>query len=126
MTFNLPAQSDALKDFIDKNTKRYLVIIKKPESLRSVVQNRYYWFMLTLIQDDTGNDKDDLHVYFGERFRRKTKEINGEMVEFTQSTTKLTTLETEDYYTKIRVFASQEFGIFVPLPNESAHNYLIL
>jgi len=90
------------------------------------MQNRYYWFILGMLENETGIYKDDWHDYFGEKFRRSTKEFNGEPIEFTKSSTALTTIEFEDYMTKIRTFASMEVGYFLPLPNETIHDYLKL
>jgi hypothetical protein len=90
------------------------------------MQNRYYWFVLGLLEVDTGIYKNDWHDYFGEKFRRSTKDFNGEIMEFTRSSTALNTLDFEDYMTKIRTFASTELGIFIPLPNETDYDYLKL
>ena len=79
-----------------------------------------------MLENETGIYKDDWHDYFGEKFRRSTKEFNGEPIEFTKSSTALTTIEFEDYMTKIRTFASMELGCFLPLPNESEYDYLKL
>jgi len=100
--------------------------VKKKKNTRSIVQNNYYWFLLTMLQDDTGMDKDDLHIYFRSKFLHAEKEINGEIVEYTKSTTALSTMEFESYMTKIRMFASTELGCFLPLPNETSYDYLKL
>ena len=84
------------------------------------------WFLLTILQNENGDDKYDWHIYLGNKFRRDTKEINGELVEYVKSTTKLTTIEFEDYMEKIRVFASREMGCFLPKPNETEFDYLKL
>ena len=100
--------------------------ISKQEKSRSQMQNRYYWFLLSILEDDTGTTKEDLHIYFRSKFLGTTKDINGEVVEYTKSTTELSTIEMEDYLQKIRVFASSELGCFLPLPNETIHDYLRL
>jgi len=126
MIFQLPHQNEIAIKFIQTNRKRKVCKITNPEKLRTLVENRYYWFMLTILETETGILKDDWHDYFGEKYRRDTKDFNGELMEYTRSTTVLTTLETEDYYSKIRVFASVDLGIYIPLPNESEHDYLKL
>ena len=126
MIFQLPQQSDAAIDFIQTNTKRKVCRITNPEKYRSVVQNNYYWSILELLETETGTFKDDWHNYFGSKFRRFEKVINNELTEYVKSTTQLTTLEAEDYYSKIRMFASVELGIYVPMPNETVYDYLKL
>ena len=82
--------------------------------------------MLGILESDTGMSADDFHIYFRSKFLQATKEINGEMIEYTRSTTELKTMEAEDYYSKIRMFASVEIGCFIPLPNETDYDYLKL
>jgi hypothetical protein len=126
MQFNLPYQKQKASDFILANQDKLICTIRKPERSRSAMQNRYYWFVLGLLEVDTGIYKNDWHDYFGEKFRRSTKDFNGEIMEFTRSSTALNTLDFEDYMTKIRTFASTELGIFIPLPNEMDYDYLKL
>ena len=126
MIFQLPQQSETAIKFIQTNTRRKVCKITTPEKRRSVVQNNYYWYMMQLLEEETGTLKENWHDYFGAKYRRFWKVVNDEQFEYIQSTTQLTTLEAEDYYSKIRMFASQELGIYVPLPGESPHDYLKL
>ena len=126
MIFRLPYQKDKAISYIERIDKDMICEVKKEDKSRSAMQNRYYWFLLGMLESDTGMEKDDFHDYFGEKFRRREKEINGEMIEYTKSTTALSTIEFEDYMTKIRTFASVELGCFLPLPNETVHDYLKL
>ena len=127
MIFQLPHQNETAIKFIQTNTRRKVCKITSPEKRRSVVQNNYYWYMMQLLEEETGTFKDDWHEYFGEKFRRREMIfVNDEKTQYTKSTTRLTTLEAEDYYSKIRMFASQELGIYIPLPGESPHDYLKL
>ena len=125
-SFRLPKQKQKAIDFISENERQFICTIRKPEKSRSIVQNRYYWFLLGMLENESGIYKDDWHDMFGEKFRRRTKDFNGELMEYTKSSTALTTLEFEDYMTKIRTFASVELGCFLPLPNETIHDYLKL
>lgn len=126
MIFNLPYQRDKAISYIERIDKEMICEVKKKKNSRSIVQNNYYWLILTMLQDDNGTDKDDLHIYFRSKFLHATKEINGELVEYTKSTTQLSTMDMEDYLSKIRIFASVELGCFLPLPNETIHDYLKL
>ena len=127
MIFQLPQQNEVAIKFIQTNTRRKVCKITSPEKRRSVVQNNFYWFMLELLEEETGIYKDEWHDYFGEKFRRFERSFpDNEITHYTKSTTQLTTLEAEDYYSKIRMFASQELGIYVPLPGETNHDYLKL
>ena len=132
MIFKLPYQKEKAISYIERIDKPMICEVKKETRNRSTVQNAYYWFLLTMLEQDTGNDKDDLHEYFKEKWLRDTyKQISvfpdsiGDLT-YTKSTTKLSTLEMEDYLEKIRVFASRELGCFLPLPGETIHDYLQL
>ena len=132
MIFKLPYQKEKAISYIERIDKDMLCEVRKDKRNRSTVQNAYYWFLLTMIETDTGNDKDDLHAYFKEKYLRSQlilkaeKMANVKLMDYTRSTTKLTTLEMEDYLEKIRVFASRELGCFLPLPGETIHDYLCL
>jgi len=65
-------------------------IVEKTNS-RSGNQNRYYWFYLGLIEEETGQNKDELHAYFKGKFlTQKITELYGDKVRITKSTTELT------------------------------------
>ena len=136
MIFKLPQQKEKAISYIERIDKNRLCEVRKDKRNRSTVQNAYYWFLLTMLEQDTGSDKDDLHEYFKSRHLRVdttfilptlSKDLpNNVFMAYTKSTTKLTTLEFEVYLEKIRVFASRELGCFLPLPNETIHDYLCL
>ena len=130
MIFKLPYQKEKAISYIERIDKDMLCEVRKDKRTRSVVQNAYYWFLLTMLEYDTGNDKNDLHIYFKEKYLRKESNFieltKIEVIEYTQSTTKLSTIEMEDYLEKIRIFASRELGCFLPLPGETIHDYLQL
>jgi len=133
MIFKLPHQKQKAISFIERLDKEMICEIRKETRTRSQMQNRYYWFLLTILQNETGNDKDSLHHYFKfkylweegsiSRISKHYKTAFNEAFDFAKSTTKLTTLEMEDYLEKIRVFASRELGCFLPLPHESEFDY---
>lgn len=126
MIFKLPIQKEKAISYISRIEKEMICEVKKDKRTRSIVQNRYMWFILTLLQDETGMDRDDFHIYFRSKFLHAEKEINGEIIEYAKSTTALSTIEMEGYLSKIRMFASTELGCFLPLPNETEFNFLEL
>ena len=96
------------------------IIIRRKKKHRSVQQNRYYWLVASIISDQTGFTKDEIHSIFKSRFLRteKVNECSGAIYEFVRSTAELTTVEYEEYLDQVRQFASQEFGLVIPMPNE--------
>jgi hypothetical protein len=90
------------------------IIIRSPRKKRSNDQNEYYWgVVLKLIADQTGHTDEEVHEHLKWRFLRKHGRL-----ETVKSTTKLSTIEFEEYLSKVRQFASGELNIYVPLPNE--------
>lgn len=88
---------------------------------RSSNQNRYLWSVVyQLIAEHTGHSSEEVHAFMKARFLpRRFIKIGGREELAEKSTTDLTTAEFEEYAMRVRVFASQELGIQVPLPNEA-------
>jgi len=126
MTFRLPYQKDKAIKAITDNDKELICELKKPDRSRSSMQNRYYWFIIGILEQDTGYLKWELHALLGSMFRKTTIVFKDQITEVTRSTTSFTTLEMEDYLSKIRTFASSELGIYLPKPNETIYDFLKL
>lgn len=85
---------------------------------RSDRQNRYMHFVFTLIADEAGEDMTDVKWFYREKYLKEFIEVFGEEIEIIRSTTELDTIKQEDFMSKVRIHASAERSIFVPLPNE--------
>ena len=83
-------------------------------------QNSYMWSVVyQAIADYTGHSTEEVHEFCKQMFLpRKFVQIGKREREVTKSTTDLGTVEMEEYLMRVRVFANQELGIIVPLPNE--------
>ena len=91
--------------------------IKKHIKRRSISQNSLYWLWLTCIQDETGNERNDLHEYFkGTYLLPKVIEAFGENFQI-HSTKGLTTAQFKEYLDMIQASMAQE-GIVLPDPND--------
>ncbi len=113
---------DGLEDGI------YLVTIK-PRKRRSQKQNAYYHAVVCdMVREglqEAGygavKDAEDAHEILKSLFL-KTRIINEEsgevLVEMVQSTTKLTTTEFEEYLEKIRQWAAEYLGVYIPEPGK--------
>lgn len=107
---------ERLRQFLIQNPGEMFVNVgKNRRKIRSNSQNEYYWgVVLQLISEFTGETVEDLHDHFRVRFL-----MQGEKFSHPRSTTSLTTAEFEDYLAKIRLFATQDLNVFIPLPNEN-------
>ena len=76
-----------------------------------------YWLWLTCIQDETGNDRNDLHEYFKQiLILPQETAIFGNFIEF-RSTKKLSTSQFKEYLDMIQAKMSIE-GIVLPNPED--------
>jgi hypothetical protein len=87
---------------------------------RTSKQNRYYHgVVLKTISDYTGYSQGELHELFKSNLLpSKVIVIADKQVEYTQSTTELTTAQFERYISEIVQFASDSLSLYIPDPNE--------
>ena len=84
---------------------------------RSSNQNSYYWgVLIKSIAEHCGyfsNDEYwDVHCEMKRMFLPRHGKLN------IASSSKLTTIDFEEYQSKIRMFASKELNLYIPKPNE--------
>ena len=110
----------ALKRWLHTLKGKVYVTIKKKRKKRSTPQNAYMWSCVyKIVSNHTGYTLEECHQLFGKMFLKYEK--NGHV--FIKSTTKLSTVEFEDYMESIRRFASMELSLWIPEPNEPTHFY---
>lgn len=100
----------------------YRIDIKKYKKRRTDRQNRYYWpcfvqpFADFLRAQGEPTSDDDAHEMLKMKFLRRSKEVNGAIVEYTLSTTDLDTQEFNTYLDACAAWLHDYFGIQVPEP----------
>lgn len=101
-------------------TKLFTVEVLHKNPNRTISQNNLYWLFLTCLEAETGNDRDDLHLFFKDKFILPEEvEVFGKRI-IKHSTTDKDTLAFKTYLDKIQVFASTELMITLPDPD---HKY---
>ena len=87
---------------------------------RSNKQNRYYWpVVVGTIADHTGHTPQEIHEILRAQFLPAYQVKIGEHEYIiSKSTTELTTVEMENYLSRIRSWASTELGCYIQEPNE--------
>lgn len=92
---------------------------------RSTQQNKYYWGVIVkILSNELGYTEEEIHEIIKDKFlgyrvplkNPKGLEIFGWIK---RSTTALDTKEWEELMSKIREWASQALGIYLPDPNEN-------
>ena len=95
----------------------------KESKMRSLPQLRYYWAVLVkTLSDELGYTSTEMHeilkmMFLSELKILKTKEGIKE-IRIPRSTGDCETTEIEDYYSRIREWASISMGIWLPEPHE--------
>ena len=120
MIYKLPYQKDLAVRAINVAKDGYICDIRKAKKPRSLNQNSYYWgVLIKQFSIDTGYTEQESHQLLGRQFLKYTKKD----IEFTRSTTELSTIEFENYLEQCRMLASEQ-GIMIPLPNEVTEDYI--
>ena len=100
-----------------------LIDLKEVRKQRTLSQNALYWLYMACLEQETGNDKYDLHEYFKIKFNGiEIKNVFGTPVYTARSTTKNDTKQMGEYLDKIIQFASQELSIALPDPSDKYFN----
>lgn len=112
-----------LKRVLQTMPSEFEVIFRKEKKARSLNQNAYMWGVVyKLIADFTGENEDDIHEILKKKFLGESTIMIGGIEEIIgRSTTKLSTVEFEEYLTKVRAWANEKLEVFIPLPNEVSH-----
>ena len=86
---------------------------------RSDNLNKYYWSVVVAIPaKHLGYEKEEMHETFKEKFLYKKEFLNGKWYKVVRSTTKISNKEMVTYIDQIKRFCTQEFGVYIPDPNE--------
>lgn len=96
----------------------YKVSITKKVETRSRQQNALLWMWYACIEDETGQNKTDIHDYYKTMFLTRQILVRGQWVNVTGSTTKLTEAAMSVFMEKVKVHAATELGIILPLPED--------
>ena len=110
------------REFLKENEDKW-IRIEKPKENRTLSQNNYYWLYLEVISRETGNEAEELHEFFKQKFLpRKMVIIQGKKtaheVMIIKSTTKLSKVEFGDYLDKICSLVE------IPLPDPILAGYI--
>ncbi len=99
---------------------KFEITFKKPSSKRSVEQNKLWWMYVTILADEKGYTKEEMHEICKMKFlkREKVDEQTGETFEYLKSTTKLTKLEFAELINQLQIWAAQSLGIVLPEPSD--------
>lgn len=102
--------------------KRWIISIKLHRKKKTLSQGGLYWQWVTIIGDELGNFKDDMHEILKEdHLPPKIVLFNGEEREI-RSIKNLSTKEMSDYMDRVNIWAGSEMGIYLPHPEDMQRN----
>jgi len=101
-----------LLEYIATLKGRVQILIDKIRSNRTLDQNRFYWFYLSIIAKETGDNPNDLHEYFKRRLLPpRFVKVLGRTIRLPATTTKLSKSEFAEYLDKICALTN------IPIPD---------
>lgn len=107
---------ERLKEWLKSIGGLVVVTVEKKRKRRSLNQNNLLWMWYTVIGDEIGYTKEEVHAAMGDKFLKErkfvTNKLTGEVVEFMhiRSTTTLSTVEMMEYMSSVEREAA-EMGI---------------
>lgn len=121
----VPENKDKFRSFLCAREGKVLECVFRPETkLKSDSQRRYYWAVIIPILceatgygdfPNTALHPGQMHNYIKEMFYPKINILGREVPVEGKS---MTTIETEEMYTRIREWAFEFLNCYIPLPNE--------
>ena len=108
------------RDLSQYEDKEAVLLLKPYKDLRSDNQNRYYWgVVIKLLSDELGYFPDEIHEAMKQKFLSiRHVKIGKAEYSIPESTAMKNTTDFEDYLAKIRIWASKDLELLIPLPND--------
>ncbi len=97
-----------------------VIRVEKVSRKRSIDSNNLYWLWLTILADDTGNDKNDLHEYCTSMFAPQ-RPLMDRYVPI--RTSKMDTAQMSVYMRRVKFWALNELNSVLPEPDNALEIY---
>ena len=125
MNFVINSNKDkqSLINYLKELGNDYIVKVKKQRNNRSNMQNNYYWACIVQpLGESLGYFPDEMHDTLKVKFASEWQsiDINDKQIglQKVNSTAKMNTKDFEVYADQIRIWALNELGVRLMLPNE--------
>lgn len=94
------------------------ITIDKHSGKRSHRQNALWWVYVTILANEIGYNKNEMHEILKMKFLKKQKvdEKTGECFEYLKSTTELNKTEFGEMINSLVQWAAETFNVVMPLP----------
>ena len=100
--------------------KRVEITISRAKSKRSTLQNALYWVYVTILADELGYTKQEMHDVIKYKFLKYEKvfEKTGEILMTFGSTTQLSRSDFADLIDELQRWAAESLGVVLPEPGK--------
>lgn len=107
-------------DLINFEGKKVEITLSKAGSKRSLMQNALYWVYVTILASEIGYTKNEMHEIIKFKFlkREKVNEKTGEVMQYLDSTTKLTKSDFADFIADLQRWAVESLNVLLPEPGK--------
>lgn len=107
-------------DLTNFEGKRIVITISKAKSQRTVSQNALWWVYVTMIANELGYSKEEMHEVIKFKFMKceKVNEKTGEVMQYLKSTTDLSKMDFADLINDLQRWAAESLGIVLPEPGQ--------
>jgi hypothetical protein len=110
------------KDFVDAlpDGAKYRIVMERYYPNRSEEQNAYYWgVVIKMLSNEMSLNKDATHRILTAMFLAiESVDEFGNAIQIIPSTSKLSTVEFNNYMDEIKQFAAETFDIVIPDPEQ--------
>jgi len=96
------------------------ILVKRKKAKRSLDQNRLWWVYMTILSQELGYTKDEIHEICKFKFLQKeiADEKSGEIFKYLGSTTTMNKLEFADLIFDLQKWSIETFNINLPSPGD--------
>lgn len=115
----LPKHSGIIAKWLTSHEgKSVSIVLDKHSGKRTARQNSLWWLYCTILANELGYDKQELHEILKMKFLKKSKvdEATGEVFEYLGTTTALSKTEFSEMIEGLIKWASQTFNVVLPPP----------
>lgn len=113
-------RSQLESEALNSGLNEFDVVIQKKSKHRSAEQNRWYWSCVTILANELGYSKEEMHEILKFKFLKAeladTK--TGEVFEYLKSSANLTTVEFSTFMESLIQWSAETFNVVLPMPNE--------
>lgn len=103
----------------------YILKITRKKKPRTISQNALMWMWFKFMEEQTGQPKEDWHVYYAALFLSREVTVGGRTVRAPGRTSTLNTEQMTDFLNKVQSDAATEWGFTLPLPEDMYFSHFV-